>query len=159
MTSKLTTETGYMNIIVGLIDILEEVNGIEVTEDFIYTNFYRMGERLGKKFDTGKDPQTAMKEFIEYIKPLLDIEIINEYSIENEYKAEIKINNCLIKELCKQQGWNIKHTLCRSSHGFIEGAISSIMGKHLNFNISIADWDVCHGTMELKEKHDIFDFI
>jgi len=33
------------------------------------------------------------------------------------------------------------------------------MGKHVNFNISIADWDVCQGTMELKEKRDIFNFI
>ncbi|TFH42911.1 MAG: hypothetical protein E4G94_05580, partial [ANME-2 cluster archaeon] len=138
MTSKLTTESGYMTLIVGLIGILEEVNGIEVTGDFIYTNFYRMGRRLGKEFDTGKDPQTAMKEFIEYIKPLLDIEIINEYYIENEYKAEIQINNCLIKKLCKQQGWDIKHSLCKSSHGFVEGAISTIMGKQVNLNISIA---------------------
>ncbi|HUV82977.1 MAG TPA: hypothetical protein VMW53_07895 [archaeon] len=40
MTSKLTTESGYMTLIVGLIDILEEVNGIEVTGDIIYTNFF-----------------------------------------------------------------------------------------------------------------------
>lgn len=159
MTSKLTTESGYITLIVGLIDILEEVNGVEVTKDILYTNFYRIGERLGKGFDTGKDPQTVMKEFIEYIKPFLDIEIINEYYIGNEYKSEIQINNCLIKNLCKQQGWDIKHSLCRSTQGFIEGAISAIMSKHVNFNISVADWDVCQGTMELKEKRDIFDFI
>ena len=159
MTSELKTELGYMTLISGLLDIFKEVNGVEVTNDLIYTNFYRKGEKLGEKIGTGKDPQTAMKQFIEYIKFCFDIEIINENSKEEEYTSDIRFKNCLIKDVCKNQGLSIETPLCRSTQGLIEGALSFMTGKQVDLDISIADWDICQGTVQFKKKRDIFHFI
>ena len=159
MTSELKTELGYMTLISGLLDIFKEVNGVEVTNDLIYTNFYRKGEKLGEKIGTGKDPQTAMKQFIEYIKFCFDIEIINENSKEKEYTADMRFKNCLIKDLCSNQGLSIKNPLCRSTQGLIEGALSFMTGKQVDLGISIVDRDICQGTIQFKKKRDIFHFI
>ena len=159
MTSELKTELGYMTLISGLLDIFKEVNGVEVTNDLIYTNFYRKGEKLGEKIGTGKDPQTAMKQFIEYIKFCFDIEIINENSKEEEYTADMRFKKCLIKDVCKNQGLSIETPLCRSTQGLIEGALSFMTGKQVDLDISIADWDICQGTVQFKKKRDIFHFI
>ena len=160
MTSELTTELGCMSLIAGLLDILREVNGNEVTGDLIYTNFYRKGEKLGEKIGTGKDPQSAMKQFIEYIKFCFDIEIINENSKEEEeHTSDIRFKNCLIKDVCKNQGLSIETPLCRSTQGLIEGALSFMTGKQVDMDISVTDWDICQGTVQFKKKRDIFHFI
>ena len=165
MTSELTSdqgytsELGYMTLIAGLLDILREVNGTEVTHDLIYVNFYRKGEKIGEKIGTGKDPQTAMKQFIEYIKFCFDIEIINESSKEKEYTSDIRFKNCLIKYLCMKQGLSIKTPLCRSTQGLIEGALSFMTGKHVYLNMSITNGDNCQGTLKFKKKRDVFHFI
>jgi predicted hydrocarbon binding protein len=159
MTSELTSELGCMTLIEGLLDILREVNGDEVTGDLIYMNFFRKGEKIGEKIGTGKDPQTALKQFIEYIKFFFDIEIINENSKEKEYTAEIRFEGCLIKDMCSNQGLSLRNPLCRSTQGLFEGALSFMTGKQVCLNISIAEQDICQGTVQFKKKRDIFHFI
>ena len=159
MISELTSELGCMTLIAGLLDILREVNGDEVTGDLIHMNFCRKGKNLGEKIGTGKDPQTALKQFIEYIKLYFDIEIINENSKEKEYTADMRFKNCLIKDLCSNQGLSIKNPLCRSTQGLIEGALSFMTGKHVDLGISIVNRDICQGTIQFKKKRDIFHFI
>ena len=100
-----------------------------------------------------------MKQFIEYIKFCFDIEIINENSKEEEHTSDIRFKNCLIKDICKNQGLSIRNPLCRSTQGLIEGALSSMTGKQVDLDISIADWDICQGTVQFKKKRDIFHFI
>ncbi len=159
MTSELTSELGCMTLIEGLLDILREVNGDEVTGDLIYMNFFRKGEKFGEKIGTGKDPQTALKQFIEYIKFFFDIEIINENSKEKEYSAEIRFKGCLIKDMCNNQGLSFKNPLCRSTQGLFEGALSFMTGKQACLNISITEQDICQGTVQFRKKRDIFHFI
>ena len=159
MTSELTPELVHMTLIAGLHDILMEVNGTEVTGDLIFMNFYRKGEKFGEKIGTGKDPQTALKQFIEYIKFCFDIEIISENSKEKEYTADIRFKNCLIKYLCSNQGSSIKNPLCRSTQGLIEGALSFMTGKQVELDISIMERDICQGTIQFRKKRDIFHFI
>ncbi len=159
MTSELTSEQGCMTLIAGLLDTLREINGDEVTGDLIYMNFFRRGENFGEKIGTGKDPQTALKQFIEYIKFCFDIEIISENSKEKEYTADIRFKNCLIKDLCSNQGSSIKNPLCRSTQGLIEGALSFMTGKQVELDISIIEKDICQGTIKFKKKRDIFHFI
>ena len=161
MTSESTSELGCMTLVAGLLDILREVNGDEVTGDLIYMNFFRKGEKIGEKIGTDKDPQTALKQFIEYIKNSydIDIEIINEESKEKEYTADIRFKKCLIKYLCKNQGLSLKTPLCRSTQGLIEGALSIMTCKQVSLDISIADWDICQGTVQFKKRRDIFHFI
>ncbi len=161
MTSEHTSELGCKTLIAGLLDILREVNGDEVTGDLIYMNFFRKGEKFGEKIGTGKDPQTALKQFIESIKSCfdIDIEILNENSKEKEYTADIRFKKCLIKDLCKNQGLSLKTPLCRSTQGLIEGALSFMTGKQVELDISIMERDICQGTIQFKKKRDIFHFI
>ena len=159
MTSEITSELGCMTLVAGLLDILREVNGDEVTGDLIYMNFHQKGENFGEKIGKVKDPQTALKQFIEYIKFSFDIEIINENSKEKEYTADIRFKSCLIKDLCSNQGLSIKNPLCRSTNGLIEGALSFMTGKQVDLDISIVDMDICQGTIQFKKKRDIFHLI
>ncbi len=152
MTSQFTSENGYMLLIEGLLDILKEINGVGVTGEFIYMNFYQQGEQVGKELETEKDPQTALKEFIEYIRAYFDIEIISESSTKNKYKSDIQFNNCLIKKVCKNQGLDLKNPLCRSTQGFIEGVLFSMTGKKVHLDIHTPGWDICKGTIEFKKK-------
>lgn len=159
MTSELTTEQGCITLISGLLDTLREVNGDEVTSDLIYMTFFRKGENLGENLGTGKDPQSALKQFIEYIKSCFDIEIVNEKPEEKEYSADLRFKNCLIKDVCINQGLQIKNPLCRSTQGLIEGALSSMTGKQVDLDISVVDNDICQGTIQFSKKRDIFHFI
>ncbi|MBC2701676.1 MAG: hypothetical protein HF976_09750 [ANME-2 cluster archaeon] len=148
-----------MTLIAGLLGTLREVNGDEVTSDLIYMSFFRKGENLGEKIGTGKDPQTALKQFIEYIKFCFDIEIISENSKEKEYTADLRFKNCFIKDICSNQGLSIKNPLCSSTQGLIEGALSFMTGKQIDLDISIIEKDICQGTIKFKKKRDIFHFI
>jgi predicted hydrocarbon binding protein len=159
MTSELTSEQGCMTLIAGLLNTLREVNGDEVTSDLVYMNFFRKGENFGEKIGPVKDPQTALKQFIEYIKFCFDIEIINENLKEKDYTADLQFKSCLIKDLCSNQGLSIKNPLCRSTQGIIEGALSFMTGKQVDLDISIIDSDICQGTIRFKKKRDIFHFI
>lgn len=159
MTSELTSEQGCMTLIAGLLNTLREVNGDEVTSDLVYMNFFRKGENFGEKIGTVKDPQTALKQFIEYIKFCFDIKIINENLKEKEYTVDLQFKSCLIKDLCINQGLSIKNPLCRSTQGLIEGALSFMTGKQVDLDISIVDSDICQGTIRFKKKRDIFHFI
>lgn len=154
MTSKRTPEIGYMTLIAGLLDILNEVNGIEVTEEIMLTNGKRRGKHIGEKLGKDKDPQIAIKEFLEYIRPYYEIEAENGNADENGYATDIKIKNCLIKNLCKNRGLTIKNPLCRSTHGLIEGALSHMSGMQADLVRVVADWDTCQGTVEFKQKRN-----
>ncbi len=152
MTPKRTSEIGYMTLIAGLLDILEEVNGIEVTEEIMLTNGRRRGEHIGEKLGTNKDPASAVRDFIDYIRPYYEISSINESPTDSGYKSDILIKNCLIKNLCKNRGLPIKNPLCRSTHGLIEGALSSMTGMQVELTNVLADWDTCEGAVEFKQK-------
>lgn len=159
MTSERSPGIGYMTLIAGLLDILEDVNGVEVTEEIMCMNGKRRGEHIGKKLGANKDPQTAIREFLEYIKPYYEIEIKNEKPTKNGYTSDIEVKNCLIKNLCKNRGLSIKNPLCKSTHGFIEGALSFMTGMQVDVNTPIAGWDICQSTVEFKQKRDRFHFL
>ncbi len=139
-------------MIAGLLDILEEVNGVEVTEEIMLTNGRRRGEHIGEKLGTNKDPASAVRDFIDYIRPYYEISSINESPTDSGYKSDILIKNCLIKNLCKNRGLPIKNPLCRSTHGLIEGALSSMTGMQVELTNVLADWDTCEGAVEFKQK-------
>ncbi|HWQ96388.1 MAG TPA: hypothetical protein VN368_03335 [Candidatus Methylomirabilis sp.] len=157
-TEKRSTETGYMSLIAGLLQILEEANGIEITEDMMNMNGKRRGEHIGKKLGANKVPEKALLEFIEYIRPYYDIEIMESKKTKNGFKAEIQFNGCMIKDLCKNRGISIKNPLCRSTHGLIEGALSFMTANQVDVSTSIAGWDTCTGCVEFKERRDRFHF-
>jgi predicted hydrocarbon binding protein len=159
MTSTCSSETGYMTLIAGLLEILEEANGIEVTEDMMYLNGKRRGEHIGKKIGVNKDPGAAIYEFIKYIRPYYEIEIIEEGSTKNGYKVEFRVNKCMIKELCKDRGIAIKNPLCKSTHGFIEGALSFMTGMQVSEDTRLANWETCQGSVEFKQKRSIFGLL
>lgn len=94
-------EMGYMTLITGLLDAMEELNGVDITEEMMCTNGKRQGENIGKKIGANKDPQTAVKEFLEYIKPYYDIELKNQRSTKSAHKADIQFKDCMVKKLCK----------------------------------------------------------
>ncbi|HWQ96387.1 MAG TPA: hypothetical protein VN368_03330 [Candidatus Methylomirabilis sp.] len=158
MESIRSYEMGYMTLIAGLLEILEEANGIEVTEDMMYLNGKRRGEHIGKKLGVDKDPHEAISEFIEYVRPYYDIEITEEESTKNGYKAQIRVNKCLIKEMCKNRGISIKNPLCKSTQGFIEGALAFMSGMQVREHIPLVHWETCQGSVEFKRKRDIFSF-
>lgn len=159
MESIRSYEIGYMTLIAGLLEILEEANGIDVTEDMMYLNGKRRGEHIGKKLGADKDPHTALSEFIEYVRPYYDIEIIEENSTKNGSKAKIRVNKCLIKEMCKDRGISIKNPLCKSTQGFIEGALAFMSGMQVSEQTPLVNWETCHGTVEFKRKRDILSFL
>ena len=159
MTSELTSELGCKTLVAGLLNILREVNGDEVTGDLIYMNFHQKGENVGEKIGKVKDPQTALKQFIEYIKFSFDIEIVDENSNEKGYTADLRFKGCLIKDQCSNQELFIKNPLCRSTQGFIEGALSFMTDKQVDLDISIVDRDICQGNIQFKKKRDLFHFI
>lgn len=152
MIPERTPETGYMTLIAGLLDILEEVSGVEVTEEIMLTNGRRRGEHIAEKLGTNKDPETAIREFIDYIRPYYEIHIRNEAPTDSGHISNILIKNCLIKTLCKNRGLPIKNPLCRSTHGLIEGALSSMTGMQVELDNVLAGWDTCEGAVEFKEK-------
>ncbi len=158
-TTKQSVETGYMTLITGLLEILEEANGIEITQDMMNMNGKRRGEHVGKKLGANKTPEKALLEFIEYVRPYYDIEILESKKTKNGFKAELKFNKCMIKDLCKNRGISIKNPLCRSTHGFIEGALSFMTANQVDENTPITGWDACIGSVEFKEKRDRFRFI
>jgi len=158
-TSKRSAETGYMTLIAGLLQILEEANGIERTEDMMNMNGKRRGEHVGKKLGANKTPEKALLEFIEYVRPYYDIEIKESKKTKNGFKAELQFNGCMIKDLCKDRGISIKNPLCRITHGFMEGALSFMTANQVDVNTPIAGWDVCIGSVEFKEKRDRFHFL
>jgi predicted hydrocarbon binding protein len=148
-----------MTLIAGLLEILEEANGVEVTEDMMYLNGKRRGEHIGKKLGADKDPHNAISEFIKYVKPYYEIEITEEGSTKNGYMAQIRVNKCLIKEMCKNRGISIKNPLCKSTQGFIEGALSFMSGMQVSEYTPLVNWETCQGTVEFKQKRDIFSFL
>ncbi len=154
MTSERTPEIGYMTLIAGLLDILNDVNGLEVTEEIMLTNGKRRGQHIGEKLGTNKDPQTAITEFLEYIRPYYEIEAENGCAAENGYTTDIKIKDCLIKNLCKNRGLPIRNPLCGSTHGLIEGALSHMSGMQADLVRVVADWDTCQGTVEFKQNRN-----
>jgi predicted hydrocarbon binding protein len=157
-TSKRSAEIGTMTLISGLLHILEEANGIEMTEDMMNMNGKRRGEHLGKKLGASKTPENALSEFIKYIQPYYEIEILNTEKTKNGYKAELKFNRCMIKDLCKNRGIAIKNPLCRNTHGFIEGALSFMTANQVDVNTPVFGWDICTGCVEFKEKRDRVHF-
>jgi predicted hydrocarbon binding protein len=159
MESMHSYEMGYMTLIAGLLEILEEANGVEVTEDMMYLNGKRRGERIGKKLGAGKEPRTAISEFIEYVRPYYEIEITEEGNTKNGYMAQIRVNKCLIKEMCKNRGISIKNPLCKSTQGFIEGALAFMSGMQVVENTPLVNWETCQGSVEFKRKRDIFGFL
>jgi predicted hydrocarbon binding protein len=159
MESFSSYEMGYMSFIAGLLEILEDANGVEVTEDMMYLNGKRRGEHIGKKLGAGKDPHTAISEFIEYVRPYYDIEITEQGNTKNGYMAQIRVNKCLIKEMCKNRGLAIKNPLCKSTQGFIEGALSFMSGMQVVENTPLVNWETCQGSVEFKRKRDIFGFL
>lgn len=154
-----TREIGYMSLIAGLLEILEEANGVEVTEDMMYMNGMRRGEYIGKKLGAGKDPKTALEEFIRYVKPYYTIEIKRQNHTKKGYMADIHFKKCMIKDLCKHRGISIKNPLCKNSYGFIEGALSFMTGMQVDIDIPLVGWDLCQGTVKFKHKRDRFHFL
>ncbi len=159
MESMRSYEMGYMTLIAGLLDILEEANGVEVTEDMMYLNGKRRGEHIGKKLGADKDPHTAISEFIEHVRPYYDIEVTDEGNTKNGYMAQIRVNKCMIKDMCKNRGISIKNPLCRSTQGFIEGALAFMSGMQVAEYTSLVNWEKCQGSVEFKRKRDIFGFL
>jgi predicted hydrocarbon binding protein len=148
-----------MALIAGLLEILEEANGVEVTEDMMYMNGKRRGEHVGKKLGAGKDPETALEEFIDYIKPYYEIDIKHQNATKKGYIADLQFKKCMVKDLCKDRGLSIKNPLCRNSYGFIEGALSFMTGMQVDIDIPLVGWDICQGTVEFKQKRDRFNFL
>lgn len=159
MESMRSYEMGYMALIAGLLDILEEANGVEVTEDMMYLNGKRRGEHIGKKLGADKDPHTAISEFIKYVRPYYDIEVTEEGDTKNGYMAQIRVNKCMIKEMCKNRGISIKNPLCKSTQGFIEGALAFMSGMQVAEYTSLVNWETCQGSVEFKRKRDIFGIL
>ncbi len=159
MTSERTQETGYMTLIAGLLDILEEVNGMEVTEEMMHMNGKRRGEHVGKKLGKKTDPGRALKEFLDYARPYYDIEIGKENATGKGCIVHIRFKECMIKNLCRDRGLSIKNPLCRSTHGFIEGALSTMTGMQVVVNTPVAGWETCNSTVEFKQKKDRFRII
>jgi predicted hydrocarbon binding protein len=159
MKSLHSYEMGYMTLIAGLLEILEEANGVEVTEDMMYLNGKRRGEHIGKKLGADKDPHTAISKFIKYVKPYYEIEITEEGNTKNGYMAQIRVNKCLIKEMCKNRGISIKNPLCKSTQGFIEGALAFMSGMQVSEYTPFVNWETCQGSVEFKQKRDIFGFL
>lgn len=158
-TAMRSAETGYMSLIAGLLQILEDANGIEITEDMMNLNGKRRGEHVGKKLGANKNPEKALLEFIEYIRPYYAIEIKESKKTKNGLKAELQFNGCLIRDLCKDRGISLKNPLCRSTHGFMEGALSFMTGNQVDVSTPIAGWNTCIGCVEFKEKRDRFRFL
>jgi len=156
-----SSKTEYMTLIAGLLEILEETNGVEVTEDMMFLNGKRRGENIGKKIGASKDPHTAISEFIEYIRPYQEIEITDEGNTKNGYKAKIRVSKCMIKELCRERGISIQNPLCKNIQGFIEGALSSMSGMLMKVGEykPLFNWETCQGSVEFKLKHEIFGFL
>jgi predicted hydrocarbon binding protein len=157
--SRRFAETGYMTMIAGLLQILEEANGIETTEEMMNMNGKRRGEHVGKKLGVNKTPEKALLEFIEYVRPYYDIDILETKKTKNGFKAELKFKGCMIKDLCKERGISIKNPLCRSTHGFMEGALSFMTANQVDVNTPIAGWDSCISCIEFKEKRDRFRYL
>ena len=157
--TELTPELGYTALIEGLLDILREVNGDEVTGDLIYMNFFRKGEKIGEKIGTGKAPQPALKQLIQNIKHFFDIEIINENLTEKDYTADIQFKSCLLKDMCSNQGLSLRNPLCRSTQGLIEGALSFMTGKQVCLDLSVSEQGICQGALQFRKKRDIFHLI
>jgi predicted hydrocarbon binding protein len=158
-TAKRSVEIGYMSLIAGLLQILEEANGIEITEHIMNMNGKRRGEHVGKKLGANKTPEKALLEFIEYIRPYYDIEIQERKKTKDGFKAELQFKGCMIKDLCKNRGISIKNPLCRSTHGFMEGALSFMTANQVDVSTQIAGWDTCIGCVEFKEKRDRIRFL
>jgi len=159
MTSDRTQETGYMTLIAGLLDVMEEVNGVDVTEEIMHMNGKQRGEHVGKKLGKNMEPQAAMNEFFEYVRTYYDIEIEKETATKNGCTADIRFTGCMIKNLCRDRGLSIKSPLCKSTHGFIEGALSTMTGMQVNMNTHTAGWDTCLSKVEFKQKRNKFSFL
>ncbi len=138
---------------------MEEVNGVDVTEEIMHMNGTRRGEHVGKKLGKEMEPGAAMKEFFEYVRTYYDIGIDKETATKNGYAADIMFRGCMIKNLCMDRGLSIKNPLCRSTHGFIGGALSTMTGMQVNVNTHTAGWDTCLSKVEFKQKRDRFRFL
>lgn len=154
-------EMGYMTLITGLLDAMEELNGADITEEMMCTNGKRQGENIGKKIGENKDPQTAVKEFLEYIKPYYDIELKNQSVTESLHRADIQFKDCMIKKLCKNCGIHATKPLCLNTHSLFEGALSAMTGMKVEVNMprSGCSNSSCEVTVEFKPKNDKFQFL
>ncbi len=150
-TSDGTNEVGYMTIIEGLLEILNEVIGVEATEDIVYTYFQRRGENFGRKLGSNKKPQTAVKEFLKCFPISSEIISKKENFSENAYESNIQIKNDLITNLCNSVEPSMRKPLIRCTKGFIEGALSFMTCRKVNFDITSTNLDMCQGKVEFHE--------
>ncbi len=125
------------------------------------TNGKRQGENIGKKIGANKDPQTAVKEFLEYVKPYYNIELKHQSSTKSAHRADVQFKDCMIKKLCKNCGIYAKKSLCLNTHGLFEGALSAMTGMKVEVNMprSGCETSSCEVTVEFKPKNDKFQFL
>ncbi|RZB29226.1 MAG: hypothetical protein AEth_01368 [Candidatus Argoarchaeum ethanivorans] len=153
-------ENGYLKpvdevieLLREVIDVLEEINGIDATEELLYDIGKSRGKCIGKLLGTGKHPKTAIEEFIEHVKHCYSIEVIDQKDTEKKYTAKLQINECIIKKLCG--GWSepMRNLHCRNINGLFEGALSFMTKMSVTALLS-ADEDVCHITMVFNNNNN-----
>ena len=135
----------------GVIEVLEEANGVEVTEELLYDIGKNRGECIGKRLGTRKHPKTAIEEFIEYVKHCYAIEVIDQRGTEKEYTAKLQLNECMIKKMHGGWGGSMRSMHCKNINGLFEGALSFMTDMSVTASL-IADEDVCHIIMVFKKR-------
>ena len=137
------TTVGLIALIDDLVDTIVEKYGEDEASSIMYNCGNKLGNRVGKKCGYIKDIPDALETLVTYIMPYYEIEIDDIDYVDDETVANVSFEGCIIRMICEERGLEIPGPLCKSTKGYIEGALSNITGRNVEMkHMGIGD-DCC----------------
>lgn len=125
------TTVGLIALIDDLVDTIVEKYGEDEASSIMYNCGNKLGYRVGKKCGHIKDIPDALETLVSYIMPYYEIEIDDVNDVDDETVANVSFEGCIIRMICEERGLEIPGPLCKSTKGYIEGALSHITGRNV----------------------------
>ena len=138
------TTIGLIALIDDLVDTIAEKYGDNEASAIMYNCGNKLGNRVGKKCGYIADIPVALETLVAYIMPYYEIDINDVNVVDDETIANVSFEGCIIRMICEERGLEIPGPLCKSTRGYIEGALSNITGRNVEMkHMGIGDNCCC----------------
>lgn len=114
-----------------LIEGFETAIGRDKANRIVYDRGFERGSGVGFKLGRTGDPIKSLNRLIEFVSPFMKIKVVNTERSDDEIKATIEFNNCMIRKLIDIQGLPYPSIACEHMRGYVEGALTMMSGMHV----------------------------
>lgn len=111
-----------------LLESFEASLGRDKANRAVYDKGYQRGSDVGFKLGREGNPIKALDRLIEHVSPFMKIRVVDTERSDNDVKATIEFNNCMIRRLIEIQGLPYPSIACENMRGYLEGALSKMTG-------------------------------